>query len=205
MTTTNIPAVPRPFGAEEHVCFVLVEVGSSGTRSDLEETLARALEELETESPGSLAGAVVAPPEDLWRLRHTLSEGVRGEGTTLRFDISMSPDDLPVFRARVEHELRAPESPVVSEFGHWADGGTHLQLVYPDVLSAEQEEEARRLVYDLVVHGFAGSFSAEHGLGPFNATFYERYIPESERRLEQRLKTAYDPHGVWGASPLAGR
>lgn len=203
MTMANIPAVPRPFGSEEHVCYVLVEVGSSGTSSDLEEGLARVLGELAAKNPGSLSDAVVAPPADLWLLRHSLSEGVRGAGTTLRFDISMSPDDLPVFRARLETELRAPDGPIISEFGHWADGGTHLQLVYPVILSPHQEEEARWLVYDLAVRRFSGSFSAEHGLGPVNATFYERYIPEAERQLERRLKTAFDPRGVWGMPPLA--
>lgn len=204
MTTTNVPGMPRPFGAENHICYVLVEVGSSiVTSSSLEQDLAQILVELDSKQLGVLADAVLGPPAEMWHLRHSLSEGVRGDGTTLRFDISMSPDDLSEFRARLATKLDTPDGPIISEFGHWADGGTHLQLVYPSDLAPREEEEARRLVYDLVVRDFAGSFSAEHGLGPFNAAFYERYIPESERQLERRLKVAFDPHGVWGVEPLA--
>lgn len=202
MTLASSTGIPRPFGDREHGCYVLVEIGS-GARSDLDATLADVLDHLVETNPGIMSDAVIAPPPDLWRLRHSLTEGTRGPGSTLRFDIGMSPAHLSELRRRLTEELAGPGAPTISEFGHWAEGGTHLQLIYQSILSPRQEETARQVVYDVVVGEFAGSFSAEHGLGPYNASFYERYIPPAERRLDRRLKSAFDPRGVWGREPLS--
>jgi FAD/FMN-containing dehydrogenase len=202
MTLASSIGIPRPFGDREHACYVLIEIGSDA-RSDLDATLADVLDHLVETNPGIMSDAVIAPPPDLWRLRHSLTEGTKGPGSTLRFDIGMSPAHLSELRRRLAEELSGPGAPTISEFGHWADGGTHLQLIYQSILSPRQEERARQVVYDVVVGEFAGSFSAEHGLGPFNASFYERYIPPAERRLDRRLKSAFDPRGVWGREPLS--
>ena len=72
-----------------------------------------------------------------------------------------------------------------------------LQVVGRLVVHGEVEP------FDLVVGEFGGSFSAEHGIGPENAEFYRRYVPEDQRDLERRVKQLLDPRGVWGGDPFA--
>jgi FAD/FMN-containing dehydrogenase len=202
----NLPESRRPFSEMNRSCYVLVEVGNRGNQVDLEEALAEALNQLSMLQPSVIEDAVIAPPEHMWALRHSLSEGVHRTGAVIPFDVSVPRQLLPVLRDRfgamfADHR----DGPVVSEFGHWGDGGTHLQLVYPGRDLPPNELEIREQVYDLVVRGLGGSFSAEHGIGPNNADFYRKYIPEHEQQLERRLKHMLDPRGVWGTEPFVAQ
>ena len=67
---------------------------------------------------------------------------------------------------------------IVADFGHVGDGGTHFNMIWPSEIPyrADLAEALRVAVYEIVArHG--GSFSAEHGVGPFNEHFYRRYVP----------------------------
>ena len=91
-----------------------------------------------------------------------------------------------------------------ADFGHWGDGGVHCNVVWPPDAppSAQELDEVRALVFDLVVDRFDGSYSAEHGIGPHNASQWERRTDPARRRMLAALRQVVDPLGVLGHADL---
>jgi FAD/FMN-containing dehydrogenase len=84
-------------------------------------------------------------------------------------------------------------------FGHLGDGNLHFNLLAPagadpQTLVARQDE-INRIVHDLVAR-YAGSISAEHGLGVLRRDENQRYKSDIEMRLMRMLKQALDPQGL---------
>jgi len=49
---------------------------------------------------------------------------------------------------------------------------------------------------------FRVSFSAEHGVGPHNQAFYDRYTPALVKDVCRTLKARLDPEGRLGTTRL---
>ena len=125
----------------------------------------------------------------------------------LGLDISVPRASMAAF-VDAARALVAPQYPFVRvcDFGHWGDGGVHLNLVWTkedaSKPTAELKAELQPLIYDLAVTRFHGSFSAEHGIGPHNQAFYDRYTPELVREVCRALKRRFDPQGLLGTTRL---
>jgi FAD/FMN-containing dehydrogenase len=82
----------------------------------------------------------------------------------------------------------------------------HLNLVWraedAPRPTPELKKELQPLVYDLAVTRLRGSYSAEHGIGPHNQLFYDRYTPELVKALCRTLKAQLDPRGLLGTTRL---
>ena len=121
----------------------------------------------------------------------------------LALDLSVPRSRLAEFtRAATEELARTHPFVTVCDFGHWGDGGTHFNLVWktdqaPEELEALQPA-LQGALYDLCVREFGGSFSAEHGIGPHNQVYQERYVHPELRRIHRVLKRAFDPEGRLG-------
>ena len=184
---------------------VLVELTSTlaPAQVDLDELLTEQLSQA-SQGPGELvADARLGRPEELWAIRHSISDGLRAAGRVIGFDISVARSRLPELRANLLR-LVGTHFPYVRvcDFGHCGDGGDHFNIVWPhDARDYEPAavEALRRLVYDCVVQGYGGSFSAEHGVGPYNLAYYRRYASPAERRMAQQLKRMCDPKGLLGS------
>ncbi len=183
---------------------VLVELTSTlrAGQLDLSELLAELLSRsMEADEP-LVMDALSGRPEDFWALRHSISDGLRDAGPVVGFDISVPRSKLPALRADLITRLNDQYPQLrVCDFGHCGDGGDHFNLVWP--LSAGQYESSvvdavRELVYERVVRGYGGSFSAEHGVGPHNIAYYRRYASPIERSLARCLKRFCDPKGLLG-------
>src|SRR5690606_25650722 len=126
-----------------------------------------------------------------------ISESLRNDGKMLAFDVSVPRSCLPEFTDRVVAVLAKDYAFVrLCDYGHWGDGGSHLNLIWqaadvPDseVLKAELQDK----IYELAVREFAGSYSAEHGVGPHNQRFYDRYQDAAVRELSAVLGSFCDP------------
>ncbi|EQD44922.1 protein containing FAD-linked oxidase, partial [mine drainage metagenome] len=57
-------------------------------------------------------------------------------------------------------------------------------------------EAIKRVIHDMVVREFGGSFSAEHGIGRLKVGELERYAPPVELDLMRAIKRAFDPNGI---------
>ena len=202
----------NPFGATPPPAYsVLVELASTLPAAALD--LSALLEErlgafLETAPGEAITDVFMGKPEDFWAIRHHISEGLRAEGKVLAFDISVPRSRMAAFTASAR-TLLAAEFPFVRccDFGHWGDGGTHLNLVWTEagapIPAAELVPALQSRIYDLAVRSFEGSYSAEHGVGPHNQRFYEAYTPSAIKAVSGALKAHLDPDGLLGTTRLS--
>lgn len=189
----HMPRLHNPFSPDptpEYVILVEISTSVSSQSCDIDDALQHGLEALLVD--GLIENAVIDRHGNAWELRHALSEGLRAAGTVLAFDIALPRSALPQFRteARALIRLLLPDA-TLADFGHIGDGGLHLNFVlqrdkYPKVDTIEVGA-AREAIFDLVVSGYGGTFSGEHGLGPANWSYYERFRPAGNRAVDRRL------------------
>lgn len=187
----------------------LVELASSLPEASLD--LATLLEEalgahMEAHGEGVL-DARFGKPAEFWAIRHHVSESLRGEGKVLAFDIAVPRSSLPAFTEAVKGWLAGAHPFMrVCDFGHWGDGGTHLNLVWREadspVPAAELVPLVQRKVYDLAVLEHKGSYSAEHGVGPHNQRYHDLYTPPAVKAAGAALRDHFDPAGLLGITRL---
>lgn len=193
---TDVHGVRNPFRRATPELVALVELsGAAVTDDDVAAAVAgEAIAEMVEE-------ALVVPPTDAWALRHAVSEGLRLRGVVVGFDVSVPRRHLSAFRRAVRSDLAAlvPRA-TVADFGHWAEGGMHVDLVFPhDSPPLDAERSAcRDLVLSLAVDGFGGSWSAEHGVGPSNAEWWERTVDPGTRLVVEGVRSLVDPLRVLG-------
>ncbi len=199
------PRLRSPFGATEPPPYaLLVELSSTAgpdsgvdVEAILMSVLGRCLED------DLLSDALVGRGGELWALRHSISEGLKAEGKVIALDLALPRSALPAFRAEMSAEL-AGRYPFLRlcDFGHIGDGGDHFNLVWPSDASAPYDEamvgEVRDLIYDRAVQSHGGSFSAEHGLGPYNIDYYRRYASPTAQAAAAGIKRLFDPKGILG-------
>lgn len=189
----------QPF-AEATEYAVLVELSSAIGRSrglDLDALLVETLErQLDA---GLVLDAIVGKPEQIWRIRHCMSEAVQSLGRMVAFDLAVSRSKFAPFRTRCIELVKSivPDARIC-DFGHLGDGGVHLNMVVPDTMPDTELQRLRDTVYDTTVREFGGSFSAEHGVGPYNQRWYQRYLDHSTRDWARMLHGHFDPAGVIG-------
>jgi FAD/FMN-containing dehydrogenase len=204
------PRLRSPFGSALPPFTVLVELATTlpAERLSLDEILETALGELsEAEAGEGIIDVFPGKPAELWEIRHHVSESHRHEGEVLGLDVSVPRSSLPALLDE-SRRLLAAEYPFVRvcDFGHWGDGGVHLNLVWraeeAPRATAELKRELQPRIYDLAVTRFRGSFSAEHGIGPHNQLFYDRYTPDLVKSVCRSLKATLDPGGLLGTTRL---
>lgn len=185
---------------------VLMEVSTTvapGRGLDLEGMLMAWLEGRMEQ--GGLLDAIVDKPAQLWRIRHAISESVQSQGRLVAFDVSVARSAFAPFRDEalplIERHLPGAR---LCDFGHLGDGGVHLNMTVPDDTRPAQIDALREALYEAVVVRFAGSFSAEHGVGPYNQRFYDRFTEAPLRGLCTVLQQALDPGRQLGNVRLGG-
>ena len=204
------PRLRNPFGGSLPPLAVLVELATTlaADRLPLDELLESTLGSLlEGEAGEGITDIFPGKPADLWDIRHHVSESHRHEGEVLGFDISVPRSSMAAFVDAARERVAASYSFIrVCDFGHWGDGGVHLNLVWKKEddprPTPELKAELQPLIYDLAVTRFRGSYSAEHGVGPHNQAFYDRYTPERVKEICRTLKGLLDPKGLLGTTRL---
>lgn len=156
-------------------------------------------------SDGTLA-ASQAQAEKLWALREHISEAQKIEGFSIKHDIAVPVSRIAEFLATADAALAAafPGIRVVA-FGHVGDGNLHYNLSRPEAGDSAQflvaQPTVNRIVHD-IVHGLAGSISAEHGLGQLKREEILRYKSPVEMTLMRTIKQALDPQGLMNPGKL---
>lgn len=146
----------------------------------------------------SVVAASAREAGQLWRLRHAISEAQKPEGVSIKHDIALPVANLAAFdrEARRQLEVLVPGArPVV--FGHVGDGNLHYN-VSPPIKSLDSEFVQHREVIETAIYAivdkYEGTISAEHGIGLFKKSAFERFVPEIDREMMGRLKSALDPN-----------
>jgi FAD/FMN-containing dehydrogenase len=198
----HIPGTRDPL-AEPHEWYVLTELADSHAGEALRHELERALE-------AALDGGLVtdvtiaesgAQAQALWKIRETIPEAAKGEpGMLYRHDIAVAVSAIARFirEARDALERHYPGANLIC-FGHLGDGNLHYNVFIPGRARADaaarEAHDVTDLVYD-IVQNYAGSFSAEHGVGLAKVTELERYKSPVELDLMRTVKRALDPKGL---------
>jgi len=199
-TVGTVERVRTPWPGHDGPAFVVL-VEASGPVAVAEAMIAAMAD---VAASGAVADAVLTPAHDAWGLRHAISEGLARTGTVVGFDVSVPRSELVAFRDDVRARVAdALPHAIVADFGHWADGGTHCNLVFRDAPpSNEERATARGLVFSAAVHDHSGSYSAEHGIGPHNADWWRSVTPPATQRLVREVRDVCDPHRVLGHPDL---
>lgn len=174
--------------------FVLIEAASSlpALATAMEALLATAFEE-----ELALDGVVAAShqqAQSLWALREHVPEAEAREGRSLKHDISVPLTAVPAFLtdARAAVAAVSPRARL-NVFGHLGDGNLHYNLL----VGAQDDAHAlNRAVHDAVVR-HRGSISAEHGLGQYRVSEWQRTAAAAEQGLAKTIKQTLDPVGLF--------
>ena len=176
--------------------YVLVETGSASA-DDRDDRLTGLLERALAEQV--IVDGVIANSErerqELWTIRDTVGEMNQTFWPCVGFDVSVPIGDIGRFmdacRARLAADLPTSQS---VWFGHIADSNIHITVRVPEA-ERQPAEEIDRIVYDCVQE-FAGSISAEHGIGLLKKPYLPRSRSDAEIAVMRILKGALDPRGI---------
>lgn len=185
-----------------HPWYVLLELSTSRTLANMDETLAILLEEAFDE--GLIENAIIAASgaqdAQLWRLREGIPEAQKKEGASIKHDIAIPLSSMAAFLDRGMAAVEAALPGVrPCPFGHVGDGNLHFNLTQPDGMDPkaflDRWTDMNRIVHDIVVE-MGGTFSAEHGIGRLKAADLARYRSLEEMDMMRAIKAALDPQGI---------
>ncbi|RPI51555.1 MAG: FAD-binding protein [Acidobacteria bacterium] len=143
-----------------------------------------------------------AERDDIWHLRRELSPALRKiSSIKLNNDVVVPRGRVPEL-FRLIDEIRQESGLPIASFGHAGDGNIHVNIMIPETDSPEQKvtrqeqgERAVRRLFEGVVR-LEGSISGEHGIGFTKAPYLGLELSRDEIALMQRVKAAFDPHGI---------
>jgi FAD/FMN-containing dehydrogenase len=201
MVVEHAPGARDPLGAVSP-WYVLAEFATGADASLREAAEAILGEALEA---GDVTDAVVAESLDqrraLWKLREAMSEVQSREGGSIKHDVAVPVAAVPDF---LDEALAAVTAMVPGcrpvPFGHMGDGNIHFNVSQP--LGADRDafvarwEEMNALVHE-VVGRYAGSISAEHGIGILKRELLPQVKSDVEMDLMRAVKRALDPAGLF--------
>ena len=148
----------------------------------------------------AVVASSMAQSAALWQLRENISNAQATEGKNIKHDISLPISSIADFIRRTDALLQRdfPGCRMVT-FGHLGDGNLHYNVSPALGTSAEEfighQDAVNRVVHDSVEQ-FAGSISAEHGLGALKRDEIRRYKSAVEIQLMQAIKRALDPQNL---------
>lgn len=180
--------------------YALIELAAPGP-VDLDALLTGFLEA--ALAAGHVTDGVVAASETqadrIWALRESVNEGQFRRGPFLRSDVSVRLSDLPAFvtRASTAIATACPGTEAVA-YGHFGDGNVHLNVLPPlglDGAALAAILDRAKSVLNAEVDAFAGSISAEHGVGRLKRADFEARLAPERRALLDGVKRLMDPEG----------
>ncbi len=201
MLVKHLPGARDPL-ATPHPWYALIEVSSGRSESDAHELMLRSLGDALAE--GSVADAAIASSlaqaREFWRMRHSLSEIQKHEGSSIKHDVSVPVERVPDLIERgVEAVGKAVPGVRPVPFGHLGDGNIHFNFSQPLGADAKaflaRAGEVHRIV-DEIVTEMGGSIAAEHGIGRYKRELLKGVKSEIELRMMRTLKRAFDPNDI---------
>ena len=137
--------------------------------------------------------------QELWSYREGISEAITPY-TPYKNDISVRISKVPDFLDAVEALVLAkyPDFEIVW-FGHIGDGNVHLNILRPESWTvADFKAECEKVSNEVmqIVEQFAGSVSAEHGVGLLKRDQLGFSRSPEELTMMRAIKQVFDPAGI---------
>jgi FAD/FMN-containing dehydrogenase len=184
-----------------HPWYVLIELSSQASEG-LPETMQELL--AEAAQRGFVSDAVVAKnlqqAQSFWRLREDVVEAQKYSGGSIKHDISVPVAAVPDFIAEASAAVTklVPGARPIA-FGHLGDGNVHFNVTQPEGADTATYL-ARWAEMNAVVHAiaakFAGSISAEHGIGRLKRELLPQVKDPVALEMMRTLKQALDPKNI---------
>jgi FAD/FMN-containing dehydrogenase len=201
LVRTHMPQLAQPLPASAWT--VLLEQSDS-EGEDHAQALFEALLETALER-GLIADAAVASSLEqsnaMWHLRESIPMAQALEGANIKHDIALPVSSIASFVSRTDALLldNFPGVRLVN-FGHLGDGNLHYNVQAPERVDAaaflrEHEAAVNTLVYD-AVGTYAGSISAEHGVGALKRDELAARKSPVALGLMRAIKRALDPNDL---------
>ena len=143
----------------------------------------------------------MAQSRALWHVRESIPLGQAQEGLNIKHDISIPVSRIPGFVMATDALLQQHIPGVrLVNFGHLGDGNLHYNVQCPEGADGElfllqYEHQVNKLVYDSVLQ-YAGSISAEHGIGSLKRDELPHYKSAVALDMMRAVKKALDPLGM---------
>lgn len=190
--------LPDPF-EKKHAYYMVVEV-EKGSPAD-EEKIHSALEECFKNS--FLADGLIAQSDqqakNFWRYREDISESL-AKFSPYKNDLSVRVSQINDFIKDLDFVIsKNYPSWTVVWFGHVGDGNLHLNILRPAGMSKEDfVQECQKVDIKIFecIQKYAGSISAEHGVGLTKKPFLHYTRSFEEIKLIKELKKLFDPKGL---------
>lgn len=137
--------------------------------------------------------------ESFWKYRDYISESL-SPFSPYKNDVSVKISDITKFIAEVEQTLKK-EYPTfqVVWFGHIGDGNLHVNILKPETLAMDEFvkscQKADVILFD-IIRKFAGSVSAEHGVGLSKKPFLHFTRSPEEIAIMKQIKKVFDPDAI---------
>jgi FAD/FMN-containing dehydrogenase len=201
LVAKHFPALPQPF-PDTHTQYALLELSSHESEQHavrlLEETIEGALEAGLAQD--AVVATSIAQSRALWAIREHIPLAQAADGKNIKHDISVPISRIAEFVEATDALLeRAWPGVQVVCFGHLGDGNLHYNIAPPAGTPHEAflayQADINRIVHDRVA-AFAGSISAEHGVGALKRDELPRYKARVELDLMRAIKAALDPLGI---------
>jgi FAD/FMN-containing dehydrogenase len=198
----NIPDTRDPIPARRYDHYVLIELTSAhedgSLRERLEGVLAAGLDKGRV-LDGTIAESR-AQSRAFWKLRETIPEAQKPEGSSVRHDVSVPVSQVPEFLVRADAAVAAAVPGIrICSFGHLGDGNIHYNLTQPigadSAAFAARHHEINELVYAVALE-LRGSISAEHGIGRLKREVFNQVKPPVALDMMREIKRALDPNGI---------
>ncbi len=201
MVHSCFPQQKLPF-ADRPIWYALLEIsdseGEDHARAMFEAMLGESLE------AGEIDDAVIAEnlqqSKDLWHLRESITLAQAQAVKSIKHDISVPVSRIADFIATTDAACQGRFPGLLNmTFGHLGDGNLHYNVGTSETFTGADMARDYDAIYNLVhdaAHAYAGSISAEHGIGSFKIDEMPRYKAPRELDLMQRIKTAFDPGNI---------
>lgn len=190
--------LPDPFD-KKHPYYMVVEIekSSSADEEEIQKSLEFAFEK------NYVSDGLIAQSEQqaktFWRYREDISESLA--------KFSPYKNDLSVRVSRINDFIKDLDSLIqkhyptwtVVWFGHVGDGNLHLNILRPVGMSKEDfVKECQKVDVQIFqcIQKYAGSISAEHGVGLTKKPFLIYTRSAEEIVLLKQIKKVFDPNGI---------
>ncbi len=196
------PTLIEPF-PEEHAWYGLIELNATDPGVDLKTPLTSFFTAYNY--PVRIARDK-KESDDLWAIRHAISEAQKAMGASIKHDVSLPLNRLADFMVEATAKVKKymPEV-IVCGFGHAGDGNSHYNLTQPAAMTADEFNEHHhafnRIVHD-VVHKMGGSIAAEHGVGQLKSDELKHYTDPVEYAMMLQVKKTFDPKNLFNPNKV---
>ena len=136
---------------------------------------------------------------NIWKTREFLSEAQKLSGKSIKHDISIPIEKIPLFLKKAKKSLTEFHNNNILIFGHLAEGNLHYNISKPKTMSESIFNKLHKKVNSNIfnlVYDLGGSFSAEHGIGLIKKKEFKKYTSKEELIIKYNLKKLLDPNNI---------